>query len=141
MGKISISDFVEKSITRTGDRADAVMLIAVDGKNVNTSVIGIDEFFVDNNSIALVAAMRVAMERRFKAASIIYENLMRNGKIKSSFCSTVIRDDEQQEDEDNTTGEKDAVEKDEMDEADALVDGLISLMKRVCGGDSVANDD
>lgn len=136
MGKISISDFVEKSITRTGDRADAVMLIAVDGKNVNTSVIGIDEFFVDNNSIALVAAMRVAMERRFKAASIIYENLMRNGKIKSSFCSTVIRDDE-----DDTPGEKDATEKDEMDEADALVNGLISLMKRVCGGDSVANDD
>lgn len=137
MDKISISRFVEEITKRTGDKADAVMLIAVDGRNVNTSIIGVDDSFVDNNSIALVSAMRAVMEDRLKPATIAYESLMKGGKIKSSFRSIVIRDDEQPEDDADVPSEQNTPE---MDFAKALADALNNLIEQKLGGDSDAHD-
>lgn len=141
MDKISVVRFTKEVIEQTGcENADAIMLITFNDDTINTSVAGIDPIFPDRNSIALVAAMREALKRKFKIADLVYESAKRCSKIRSEFQEHSIRvsDSELAADKPKKRDEVKACSK--RDLADDFLEGLIDLMEHTLGGDNDAHD-
>lgn len=142
MDKISVARFTEKIIEKTGcENADAIMIITVNGSDVNTSVAGTRPAFADSNTIALVSAMHAILEQKFKIADLIYESLMRRGEIHSEFHERDIQISNGELAADKLEERSEAKACPERDWADDFLDGLINLLEHTFGGDDDAHDD
>jgi len=145
MDKVSISRFTEKVIEQHGsDKAEAVLIIAIDGHNVTTSAIGIDPLCINDKSIALAGAMLTILEEKFNFASTIYKTMRANGRIKSELQENTVEapvgmfDAEAPKESRRPESPKKNPDK---EAAEKLVEGMLDLLERTLGGSMNANDD
>lgn len=142
MDKVSISRFTEKVIEQHGgDKAEAILIIAVDGHNITTSAIGPDPMFINDKAIALVGATRTILNEKFKFANTMYDHLQQHGRIRTEIQEKIVDTPMESFKADNPREQPKTEKRPEKEIAQEFVDGLINLLERTLGGSMNANDD
>ncbi len=144
MEKVSISRFTEKVVgQRGGDKAEAILIIAVDGQNFTASCIGPDPLLINDKSVALVGAMRTLLDEKFKLANTMYSHLKQQGRIRTELQEQVV---------DVASEAFEAVKPEEQPKPEwrskanpdpevEFLHGLFDLLERTFGGGTNAHDD
>lgn len=81
--KVSVTDVVATLVKRSGDEANAVIVIAIGDDSSSIELVGFDPLFIDESSIKAVSAMTSLLDNDFNITREIFEHMKRNGRFTS----------------------------------------------------------
>lgn len=81
--KVSVTDVAATLVKRSGDEANAVIVIAIGDDSSSIDLAGFDPLFIDESSIKAVSAMTSLLDSNFNITREIFEHMKRNGRFSS----------------------------------------------------------
>ena len=160
---VSVTDTAATLVKRSGDEANAVIVIAIGDDSSSIDMTGFDPLCIDENSVKAVSAPTSLLNDKFAVARSIFELLERNGHFASELTEECVFIDKNtgearpfnlsdaifgSKHEERAAMEKEPVEKVKESPSDPMLDimngllhGLSGMIKHMEGGAQNADDD